>query len=450
MGMFEIITKISRSLASAAIVFALFSASIANAAVADLKNFSQNASSYMPKDPDARIVDAPRAAELAADFIAHRYAPWTSPDLSYLDLTLDALVSYQKQVVKKNFFTDGGRVFPKAEMQKIAANMAFDLSAAAPRPGVCLVDEDVRVIPCASALYTDADSAKGARGLLKQDVIQTSSIKPGEPLAVWAASRDSKWYLIATDAFAGWIPARSAAIVRPDAMSAIIASPHVVAVSDDIMVHPTGGEPVVVKMGALLPTKEGRPLLPIRNKTAFASFSTFDAPSASFADFPRPFTARAALAAMAEMAGEPYGWGGLNGHRDCSALTRDYFSLFGIWLPRNSADQAAKYKSASVSKLSRSAKEKKILSDAIPFATLLHMPGHIMLYVGEANGRAVVFHNMWGVRVKRDGRDARVVVGQAAFTSLRPGAEQKGVVADRLLIDRVGAIAYAGEAKEVK
>jgi cell wall-associated NlpC family hydrolase len=41
-----------------------------------------------------------------------------------------------------------------------------------------------------------------------------------------------------------------------------------------------------------------------------------------------------------ELIGEAYGWGGLYQNRDCSAMVRDMFSPFGIWLPRHSEDQA--------------------------------------------------------------------------------------------------------------
>lgn len=40
------------------------------------------------------------------------------------------------------------------------------------------------------------------------------------------------------------------------------------------------------------------------------------------------------------MMGQHYGWGGMFGLRDCSAMTRDLLAPFGIWLPRNSVAQA--------------------------------------------------------------------------------------------------------------
>ena len=57
---------------------------------------------------------------------------------------------------------------------------------------------------------------------------------------------------------------------------------------------------------------------------------------------PLPFTYANATRIANELIDEPYGWGGLYGNRDCSAMTRDFFAPFGIWLPRHSEDQAKK------------------------------------------------------------------------------------------------------------
>ena len=35
-----------------------------------------------------------------------------------------------------------------------------------------------------------------------------------------------------------------------------------------------------------------------------------------------------------QILGQHYGWGGMLGLRDCSAMTRDLMTPFGIWLPR--------------------------------------------------------------------------------------------------------------------
>ena len=42
-------------------------------------------------------------------------------------------------------------------------------------------------------------------------------------------------------------------------------------------------------------------------------------------------------------------------------------------------------------------KEKYIIEYGIPFLSLIYLPGHIMLYVGQNNGKPVFFHNVMGM-----------------------------------------------------
>ena len=126
-----------------------------------------------------------------------------------------------------------------------------------------------------------------------------------------------------------------------------------------------------------------------------------------------------------ELINEPYGWGGLYQNRDCSAMLKDLFAPFGLWLPRHSDDQA---KEGGIfidfEKLSPQEKEAMILKRGIPYLTLIWRRGHIMLYIGSYQGSVLVFHNMWGVRTKDMlGRETRKIVGHAAITTLHPGIE---------------------------
>jgi hypothetical protein len=130
-----------------------------------------------------------------------------------------------------------------------------------------------------------------------------------------------------------------------------------------------------------------------------------------------------------EMIGEPYGWGGLYGHRDCSSMTRDFFAVFGIWLPRHSEDQVKEVGTyIDLSGLSPEEKEKTIIKKGVPYLSLLWRKGHVMLYIGAKDGRALIFHNIWGIRTKDiQGREGRKIIGQAVITTLQPGQELRDV-----------------------
>ena len=100
-----------------------------------------------------------------------------------------------------------------------------------------------------------------------------------------------------------------------------------------------------------------------------------------------PFTRRALFNEAFSFLGEPYGWGGKGGGYDCSRFLLELFGRFGIELPRHSARQAmAGTFSVDVSTV-EDRREKQLLLEAASRRgiTLLHFPGHIMLYLGETD-----------------------------------------------------------------
>lgn len=100
-----------------------------------------------------------------------------------------------------------------------------------------------------------------------------------------------------------------------------------------------------------------------------------------------PFTYSNVIRLADKTRGEIYGWGGMLGTRDCSALVMEIYRCFGIMLPRNTSDLAKlpeKY-AADVSSLSTGAKRETILSQ--PAGVILCFPGHVMIYYGsDGNG----------------------------------------------------------------
>lgn len=135
------------------------------------------------------------------------------------------------------------------------------------------------------------------------------------------------------------------------------------------------------------------------------------------------------LAGLAgRMMGQLYGWGGGFGGRDCSALMRDLFTPFGLWLPRNSSRQAQVGEVIQLAELTPRNRERWILEQGVPWLTLVRLPGHIMLYLGEYRQRAVLLHSLWGVRTKDFwGDEGRWIVGRTVITTLEPGLERTGM-----------------------
>jgi hypothetical protein len=443
------LAQILKILAGLCLAMQLFFASFAQSALAaavvtDLETFPQLAAAYAPADPDARLARYEDQSVYAGESLRSRFAPWHNEDVSYLDLTIDGIVAFHDATAKRQYFTSDGKPFPQESMNRLLDNGFIDVEAVVPRPGVTLTETDVRVLPTAAALYPSAASAIGERGLLPLDSMQNTALKPGEPLAVYTTSQDSSWCFIATDAVVGWVRAKSVALVDEDFMDRYVFADQCVAVRDNIRVNDAGGSRVcTIKMGAVLPREGANILLPVRGKQGFAEIAAYRAADDDFATFPVPFTPRNALRAVDQVLGERYGWGGSDGLRDCSAMTRDYFAIFGIWLPRNSGDQAQTGAILPLRNVQPGLRAQTIAERGVPFATLVHMPGHIMLYLGLYDGKPVVLHNMWGVRTTLpSGESGRAVVGKTVVTSLRAGAEIPDRAKTALFVDNLAALAY--------
>ena len=138
-----------------------------------------------------------------------------------------------------------------------------------------------------------------------------------------------------------------------------------------------------------------------------------------------------------EFYGEPYGWGGSYECRDCSATTRDFLGAFGIFLRRNSSKQAKDGKSTTIKGLKKRAKKQKIIKEAEPFRSLLHVPGHIVLYLGEYKGDPVIMHTYWGIR-KNDG--TKLITGRTIITTTEPGKERSDIKETSKLINTLKTI----------
>jgi hypothetical protein len=152
---------------------------------------------------------------------------------------------------------------------------------------------------------------------------------------------------------------------------------------------------------------------------------------------PLPFTSKNVSKIAKEFYNEPYGWGGGYGCRDCSATTRDFLGVFGIFLPRNSSKQAQAGKSIYIKGLPKQTKKKKIIREAEPFRSLLYVPGHIVLYLGEYRGEPVIMHTYWGIR-KNDG--TKLITGRTIITTTEPGKEQRDIREKSKLINTLKTI----------
>jgi hypothetical protein len=133
-----------------------------------------------------------------------------------------------------------------------------------------------------------------------------------------------------------------------------------------------------------------------------------------------------------------YGWGGMFEERDCSSMIRDFFTPFGIWLPRNSASQAKKGEVIPFAGLDNNQKLALIQEKGVPFETILYKKGHVLLYLGMYEGNVMVMHNIWGIRtIDGNGKKGRVIVGKAVISTLQLGKEVENYDVNNMLLSKL-------------
>lgn len=151
------------------------------------------------------------------------------------------------------------------------------------------------------------------------------------------------------------------------------------------------------------------------------------------------------------MMGQPYGWGTLYDYNDCSAMVMNLFAGFGIWLPRDSSNQIEIGQQISLAGLSNTQKEKLIIAKGIPFLTLIHKPGHIMVYIGHKNKEIYILHDLWGLKtINLFGQQGRAVIGKTVIAPSKLDYNYINIP-NKLLssIDKISILLPKGTTEEV-
>lgn len=293
--------------------------------------------------------------------------------------------------------------------------------------GVTTMACDLRVLPTARSDFAGGEPGSG----FPFDRLQQTSLPAGLPVRVWHQSRNGAWLLVETPLAAGWLPVGAVAQAGAEFRARWQSGPYLAVTQDDALLRDAQGRALfTANLGAIFPllgstAGHWRVLAPMAaNGRARAVEARLV--RATGAAKPLPLTLGNLTRLARGLMGQAYGWGGLFGDRDCSALTRDLLAPFGLWLPRNSADQArAGAAQVDLAGLGDADKERLIQERGAPYLTLLYMPGHVMLYIGSPQGRPLALHSIWGLKTSGPWcGEGRALIGRTVITSLTPGVER--------------------------
>lgn len=335
--------------------------------------------------------------------------------------------------------------YPRERWNRLVALQNMAAYPSMRSPGIVTRNTALRVLPTLRPFFLNP--ALPGEGF-PFDYFQNSALWLGTPVFVAHVSSDRAWYFVETAFSYGWVRAEDVALAGKDFCTAYESRNMAALIVDDTALMDGGRFLGQTHIGAIFPIQNRfgaglRVKVPVRGAHNWAEMGAADLSVLQAMPMPLPMTARTVAELADAMSGQLYGWGGMFENRDCSSTLRDLFLPFGVWLPRNSAQQARQGgEFVSLDGLAPDSKLESIRTRGVPFATFIWLPGHIGLYLGmDERGEPLMLHNLWGVRTSLpDGREGRAVAGKLSISTLRPG-ENRPDVRRNAFLERVRGMA---------
>ncbi len=398
----------------------------------------QDANYFLGNQDKIKLDEAAKKA-LKHNYLRIWYSPWVNPKPN---ADVHEVFWIAPNFLRLKGYGPNLKHYSLEELQEIYESMKMDSYPSAAVKAVITRDTAVRAVPTSKPYFK-------SRSDMAFDRWQNSFIFSGTPVLIthFNASRD--WAHIQSSFVYGWVRVEDLArISAQDEHFFLESKNYVVPNHDRVKIYDKEGNFLatahVGQLFVLHPQKQK-----IRNQYAIylmhrggnGGLQKIPAyvKKEDFSLFPKDFSALKMAGVIDSMLGQFYGWGGELGSRDCSAFIRDSFAGFGIFLPRNSSAQV-KYANNMVdlSKMSATQKEKYIIKNATPFATILWLQGHIMLYIGSYEGRAIVAHSVWSVMTQNSRFKVENLLGGAVITTLTPESQKNGTFSKaKTLLDRI-------------
>lgn len=375
------------------------------------------------------------------DFTYRYYSPWFRTHVSHNKE--DARWANKSYGLKNRYYGENLQLIDGVEIDAIISATNVEAYGSINAHAIMIQNAQMRNLPTDKPFFKKTTLPGEGYPF---DYLQTSRIHIAEPIIISHYSRDGAWAFIESSFASGWIPVESFVLVDAKERTEFLSALKIAITKDNVPLYNEKQRFITyAKVGAIFPIiSEDDDFFHAYMYTRDATFNAqkleLRIPKSFAQTVPISFNKENLSQIGDALLGEKYGWGGFLANRDCSAMTRDFLSPFGIWIPRNSGAQKSFGEYVSLKDLTPKEKEAMILKNGIAFLSLIYLKGHIMLYAGEFEGKALVMQNIWGVRTMEEGKEGRNVIGKAIISDLYVGANQPNVPENGLLINRIEGI----------
>ena len=200
------------------------------------------------------------------------------------------------------------------------------------RYGLTVNRTGIRKFPTSEPSYKKKDD------ILFDRFVETA-IYPLEPLVIYTESKDGQWYFGRMYNYIGWIPKKDIALgTKEEIFNKIDDECFLMVIDRQISI-----DNILFDMGTKIPLIDESEeaytiLMALKDENGKLKFLEKDIDKTEgfnkgYLDYTRENIIKQGF----KFNGEAYGWGGMNGTRDCSAFIMDIHRTFGIKLPRNAS-----------------------------------------------------------------------------------------------------------------
>lgn len=408
-----------------------------------ISRIDQNPTHYLAGNSHQPLADPDERQHQLLQYCRYYFSPWHDDNILFHtdDITKTFKQNAQKFLTSNKIWGDNLRPWAQQKKQQLVQNMDLGHFPNSDQRGIIVHDTEVRVMPTSMPKFSNPFQAGEGYPF---DYAQSGHVSTGKPLKIIHVSQDGQWYCVKFAGYYGWVPSQDVAFVDSNFVQQWQSGDFSVSLRDDTPIRQ--GQSVIDKtrLGMIYPrVSEFRPANEIytvgRDSDGWARMVKAHGAQQVFRPFPLPYTAENVARLAETLQNNYYGWGSIRGARDCSATTRDLISAFGIWVPRNSSMQAGFGDKIDLKGLTRHEKLNVIKEKAVPFATLIDLHGHVMLYIGTFNGKVYAFHNTWSFKTDNlFGQGRRALIGRTVITPLSLDLNFANV--QKPLIDKTYAI----------
>lgn len=397
----------------------------------DLEKFPQDISVYVDKN----AINQVSIYDIQKQFEGHYYRPW-----SYTVAPICAKEAAWPIGAFKGGYGSNLKPHDPSWFREMEIQSNFNAFSTLNKNAITTKWMNLRVLPTIKPLYKNPTKPGDGYPF---DLLQNSSVAFNEPIFLSHYSLDGAWAYIFTNNASGWVESNNIVLLSPEQTELLKKKDKLFITQDRVPLKDENNQFVSYsRIGMVLSYSA-------ETADEYRALSVDSSGRIKELHFPKDaahlgigFINKEMLSKLgSHLLRNTYGWGGMFEERDCSSMIRDYLTPFGIWLPRNSAQQAKKGEVIAFTDLNDTQKIALIKEKGIPFETILYKKGHVLLYIGTYDDNVMVMHNIWGVRTKdKEGVKGRIVIGKAVISTLELGSEVENFDPSNMLLSTLSSM----------